>query len=1227
MQPLDPLAVPLEGVRLLEASAGTGKTWTIAALYLRLLLERGLEVPEILVVTFTQAATEELRERIRGRVRDALAVAEGRKGDDEFAAALLARAGPSEDPRQRLVDALARMDELAVFTIHGFCQRVLQENAFESGALFDAEVGADERDLRREVMEDFWRRRLYGASAPEAARLLEEWKDPGSLLRQVGGLVGPEPVELLPVVDPPAAERARAAAHAAARREWAAGREAVRGVLESGVLNRTSYKPEKVARVLAAAEAEFGATAAVAQARFGAGVEPVDGEFGPGMPALDAPEGGEAELFQLLTPERISRATKTGHPVSEHPFFAACAAWLGAEAEAVRARRVALLREAAGYLAHTLEARKSERRVLFFDDLLLHLDRALSGPAGGALVERLRRQYPAALIDEFQDTDAVQYRIFRAIYADAPASALFLIGDPKQAIYGFRGADVFTYLRAGRDVDPRSGRFTLTHNWRSSTPFVQAVNTLFARVERPFLFEDIPFHPAVAAGKGDRAPLEVQGPDGFRAPAALSLWFLEREEPAPGKKPGKPRTLGKPGTLGKGVAQERAAAACAEAIAGWLELGEAGRARLEGRALEAADLAVLVRTRYEAEAVRRALARVGVASVHYSRESVYASEEAGELAQLLAALAAPEDAGLMRAALATRLLGRGAEEIAALAGDEEAWEATGERFRAWAADGQAHGLMAMLQRVLEESGAAGRILAAPGGERRLTNLLQLAELLQGEAGAWAGFETVLRTLTAAREGAEAGGEGGTEEEQLRLESDEKLVRIVTLHRSKGLEYPVVFLPFPWSAKDGSGSLPVRFHDPATGALRADLASPPAPRHVEIAERERLAEELRLLYVGLTRARYRCTLTWGAVNGADATGLAYLLHGPAGERVGLADLRDAEVRAALDALAADAAGTIEVSGLPPPRDLARRPLAPRGPALAARAFTGRVDRSWRVASFSGLAGGRETERPDHDAAVGVSAGGAAPVADRGAPTFFDFPRGTRAGTCLHALLEALDFPTARGEGLARTVADQLDRFGFAPEWQGVLAGALEGVLDTPLDASGLRLRGVDRAHRLDELEFWYPLARLSAGALEGTVARFAGYRREDSRFTFSPVRGLMHGFLDLVFEWAGRYYLADYKSTFLGGRPEDYAPERLATAMAEHRYDLQYLVYTVALHRFLGTRVPDYDYERHFGGVYYLFLRGLDPAAGPDRGVCFVRPPLGLVEALDALFAGTPGRKP
>ncbi len=1393
MRPLEPLDVPLEGVRLLEASAGTGKTWTIAGLYLRLLLERGLEVPEILVVTFTQAATEELRERIRGRVRAALAVAEGRAEGDELVAGLLARAAPGSDPSQRLADALARMDELAVFTIHGFCQRVLQDNAFESGALFDAELGADERELRRTVIEDFWRRRLYGASPFEATRLLAEWPDPATLGKEVAALVGPERIELLPEVDARAAERALEAAWSSARREWAEGREAVRALLESGVLNRTSYKPARVAQALAEADRHLGAggqdlasrpPTADARPPVSAtdpcvGTAGDAGGGGSGRGEQGAPEGQPAggvdalgpvvrvtpsppdpDLLGLLTPARLARATLKGKVTPAHPFFDACAAWLAAEAEAARARRVALLREAAEYVGGALDRRKAERRVLFFDDLLVHLDRALAGPAGDTLAERLRRQYPAALIDEFQDTDPVQYRIFRRVYAGAEGTALFLIGDPKQAIYGFRGADVFTYLQAGRDVDPDADRFTLTRNWRSSTPFVEAVNALFARAERPFLFEAIPFHPVVAAGKGDEAPLEIDG----RAPAPLAIWLLGREPAEPGKSPG---------VLAKGKAQAQAAAACAEAIAELLDQGEAGRARLEGRNLEARDLAVLVRDRHEAEAVRRALARVGVASVYYSRESVFATEEAGELARVLAAVATPEDAGALRAALATRLLGRSAAEIEALAADERAWEATAERFRAWAAHWQARGLMPALLRLVDEEGVAGRLLAGAGGERRLTNLLQLGELLQEAAAARPGFEAALRELAAAREGAE----GEIEAQQLRLESDEDLVRVVTLHRSKGLEYPVVFLPFPWAAKPAGSDPPLRFHDPETGALRADLARPPDPGHAALAERERLAEDLRLLYVGLTRARYRCTLTWGAVNGADASALAYLLHGPEEGRLTLADQKDGGtrlqrpdtpprlpladqedvvLREALGALAAEAGGRIEVGDLPPERGLRRRAGPAAGPALAARAFGGRIDRSWRVASYSGLVSGRESERPDHDAvgalsaereglaygpgglgpdvpgrdasqdsatalsrrdgrgsegqdrdAVGAegqaaeglgpnlpglgfgapaearreapgpaeSAPDAAPAHDRGALTFFDFPRGARAGTCLHALLESLDFPAARGEALDRAVTAQLARFGFAPEWAAVVAVAVADLLDTPLDVrrpdlpgnahdrpfepeallapetdrhrqpaaevrrlpaidrmrwpegEGLRLRAIDRARRLDELEFWYPLAGLTAPGLEGTLARFAGYRSEGPRLTFSPVRGLMHGYLDLVFEWEGRYYLADYKSNHLGSRPEDYAPEHLAAAMTEHRYDLQYLVYTVALHRFLATRRPDYDYDRHFGGAYYLFLRGLRAQAGPAYGVFFDRPPRALVEALDALFAGTPAGAP
>ena len=500
MRPLDPLAVPLDGVRLIEASAGTGKTWTIAGLYLRLLLERGLEVPEVLVVTFTNAATEELRDRIRKRVREALAVAQGRADGDDLLRALLARVGEGEVTRQRLADALARMDELAVFTIHGFCQRVLQDNAFESGTLYDAELVTDEQALRREIVEDFWRRRLYDASPADLAWALAEWPDPGALLAEVGSLVGAGEVRLLPEADGGEAERDLATAFEALRRNWTAGRGAVEGLLTGNpALHGGWYAAEKVAAALAAADALCSNE----------------------TPPAELPD---AKALELLTADKIARSTGKGKAPPLHPFFDLCARVLAAHPRARQARRVSLLREAAGYLRAELDARKAARRVLFFDDLLGHLDRALTGPGGAALAERLRRQYPAALIDEFQDTDPVQYRIFRRIYADQAGGALYLIGDPKQAIYGFRGADVFTYMQAVRELDPGAARFTLATNWRSSGPFVEAVNTLFGRVPRAFLIDEIPYVAVAPAGRADAAPLLIDG----QAPVPLLMWRLRR---------------------------------------------------------------------------------------------------------------------------------------------------------------------------------------------------------------------------------------------------------------------------------------------------------------------------------------------------------------------------------------------------------------------------------------------------------------------------------------------------------------------------------------------------------------------------------------------------------------------------------------------------------------------------------------------------------------------------
>jgi exodeoxyribonuclease V beta subunit len=1212
MNELNMPGFPLHGVQLIEASAGTGKTYTIANLYLRLVLERALEVPQVLVVTFTNAATEELRARIRRRLREARELlVSGTAEDDGDLGSIVRRAADPAAAVQLLDDAVARMDEAAVYTIHGFAQRMLTDHAFESGAPFEAELLRDEHGLRRAAVEDFWRRRFYGAPPADVAWASAEWKTPDGLYRQISDLLGRDAARLLPE---DAADRAQAleARWQDLRRElagaWGRDGEAVSELLRAGpALSRNRYRVATVERALQA--------------------------FAEWL-AGESPPGALPERIDLFTPAKLEAGTKKGHDTPSGPVFDLCGELEALGPRLARARRAALLGEATAFARQAIAEHKRARRLLAYDDLLTQLAGVLAGTEGAALVERIRERFPVAMIDEFQDTDPLQYRIFSTVYSpkserregwsdkvenggeaefailanehSGPMSnagsssrsgsvALFMIGDPKQAIYGFRGADIFAYLQAKREAQDNA--YTLATNWRSSSALVGAINRLFAAHPKPFLFDAIEFHPVQASPKADKEPLLIDG----ETPAPLACWWL-------------PPANGKP--LPGGEAKQAAAAACAHEIAALLSRAAKGGARLGEQPLAARDLAVLVRDRFEAAVVREALEAAGIASVFLTRDSIFATPEAEGLRRLLRAVAEPGDARLLRAALATDLIGADAAALEALNHEENAWESWLTHFQDANQRWREHGFMAMFTRLLSTCDIAHRLLAEPDGERRLTNLLQLGELLAVAAGERSGFEALLRWLD--ERIAEPDGED--EEQQLRLESDESLVQVVTVHASKGLEYPLVFLPFPWSAKPFKPKDPLEhknpfvFHAADDFALCADLGSDEREAHAALAERERLAEDLRLLYVALTRARHRVYLSWGAVAGAGESALAWLLHG---ER-GMGGRDEEELRAEL--LGFDlSGGALDLCELP--TEPAPRPPSPESGPQHARPFAGRVDGGWRVTSYSGLVAGHgeRAELPDYDAVALDEAAAPAPL--RPARDAFAFPRGAQAGLFLHALLERLDFPLARGEALSQAVRDGLRLHGFDPEWRPAIEALITRVLDTPLNDDGLRLRDIERADRRDELAFYYPLAPLEPGVLNMLLARSGPLELAGERLHFSPLRGMMKGFIDLTFRRDGRYYLADYKSNHLGDSFDDYGQARLADAMREHRYELQYLIYCVALHRHLRARLPDYDYERDFGGVFYLFLRGMCPPDGPRLGVYRDRPGPELIEALDALFAG------
>jgi len=1192
------LQLPLDGTRALEASAGTGKTFAITKLYLRLLLERALRVEQILVVTYTIAATQELRARVRRELVIAQHLLDGARlpePPDETLAALLAAVGPDENARRtaagRVRLALATFDQAAIYTIHGFCQRVLTEQAFESAQPFVAEVEPDARPWLQAIVDDAWRRATQGGPG-WVAYLLDTEKSPEELATALAPYVARRDL----AVRGPAGDGDSAAEEAAVRAAWGAlcaldptGLGALEKRLLGPDVNHVTMKVDRIRQELA-----------TVRERRQAGW----------------PDEAAADAARFLRATRVAAACRKGCRPVTHPFLDACerlAAALEACAAAFARRRAALRRQILATAPYELDRRKRQRGVLTFDDLLLRLHDALERPDGGdALAACVRERWRVALIDEFQDTDPVQYRIFRRVWG-APGSGLFLVGDPKQAIYAFRGADVYAYLRAQHDVRERLG---LAVNHRSDPGLVRAVNTVFRRLPDPFLVPGIEFA-EVAPADPQRSPgLVMRG----AAPAPLRFWFVARE--------------GERGAVTKGDARPRIAAAVAAEIAGLVAAGARGEATVAARRgrtrpLAGGDVAVLVGSHFEADLVRRALLARGVACVLHSRDSVLATSEADALALVLAAVAEPGREGLVRAALGTDLLGVRGEQLDALSRDEAAWEQVVQGFRTHHDAFREHGLARMLRQLLAVRNVPAQLLPYADGERRLTNVLHLAELLAAEAARRpVGLDGLIAWMTT-RAG-EDPPDG--DERQLRLESDEQLVKIVTIHKSKGLEYPVVYLPFLW---DGEPRAETRghaaFHDPdADWTLTLDLGPDIARSTQELVRREELAERMRLLYVALTRARHACVVAWGAIAGAGTSALGWLLRPPAGG-VAVSDaakrfdaVPDAQLLEDLDGLVAGAAGEIAVQPLP-----AAAPLEPPLPAggaesLAARVFAGHLPDGWRVASFTLLTAGRKgTEAPDHDAGRVAAAQRREPCADPLA-----LPGGTRLGVAVHEVFERADFEAADAAALTALAAERLAANGEDPRWAPALAAAVVRTLDTPLDAGGrVRLRGLRRTARLHELEFTYPIGMLDTAGLRARCAAhgFAtGVLREAvERFELRPTHGFMRGFIDLVFEHGGRFWLLDWKSNWLGPDPGDYARDRLAAVMARESYWLQYLIYTLAVHRFLGLRVAGYDYDRHFGGVFYLFVRGIDPTRGDGSGIFHDKPPRPLIDELGA-WLGSPG---
>ena len=1227
MTPLDPFNLDLEKITLIEASAGTGKTYTITTLVARLIAQ-GFPIESILVVTFTEAAAAELKLRVRDRLSQCLAEPwpqdPGEAGEipaDELARFFNDQPDPSL-VRQRLAHGITCFDQACIMTIHSFCFQTLKENAFESGAYFDMELLTDSSSFFDQVCMDFFMTRINDLDSLVLKFLAQRGVTPEAFKSGFRQVVTRPGLDIIP-------QKAAFSDVSDAYRELTqkihellkTNTQTIIGLIQThkGV-DKRSYTKKNLPNWLALSRE----TLAV-----------------QGRDALFAMAEKGDPLFKF-TRTRLADKTKEGQTPPSHEFFDLCEGLLELS-HVMEINLVSLKLEFFAYFRQELEQMKQREGACFFDDLINDLAAALEGEGCEQLRTAVTKKYRACLIDEFQDTDPAQYQIFSRLFAGPGLDhaqrqiPFFMIGDPKQAVYAFRGGDIFAYLSASKESDQM---FTLEKNYRSAPLMVAAVNDLFSLEENPFLFEQIEFTRVITPQTAVNRLVEKGSPV-----PPLQFSFVKREA----------FPLDRRGYIKKEEALKGVPRMLATDI---LSILNSDKRLLEGsggqtfpREIGPGDMAVLVRTNSQAEAVYQALSAMNIPSYLSKTGSVFDAREAIELYDILTAVHEPDHIDRLKAALSSSVFGFTGEMLADLERDDgQLWKHQ-DQFRRFREIWEQKGFVSMITALFHSDDGVLRT-SSELSERGLTNFYHLIELVSQAAQQH--YLSMFYLLKWVREQLFVSTRN-EQSDELRLESDKKAVAIVTIHKSKGLEYPIVFLPYLWAGGVKPRD-PILFHDPDKNfQLRLDLRPGGMDRELagelcwdadpghdpdrsrECMAFEQKAEEKRLLYVALTRASAMCKIFWAGISSVEGAALGGLLH-PGGCKTD--DLMVAD----LENLCRQGENRVAIQHLTLVHDPCGPYISKDSPRseLVARPRKRQVLPAWRISSFSALTRTEyepnryepnryepnrfEPNRFETKVEKPVQGESGANLEIR----LKAFPKGAGSGDFFHAIFEDLDF---RDAGSVEGVVDKnLAKFGFKDTaLRDVVLAAVRDILATTLDPGVGKGGGTKEGHpfcledislgqRFTELEFFFDVNNLDLTAIG---ALFAGqsngntYAKHLFTLGTKPFKGFVKGFIDLVIQHRGRWYILDYKSNYLGTAHGDYGRCAMEKAMESHHYILQYHLYLVALHRYLGLRLKDYSYDRDFGGVFYLFIRGMHPKG--DHGVFFDRPSKDFLDRLLAIL--------
>ncbi|QIW10564.1 UvrD-helicase domain-containing protein [Francisella sp. LA112445] len=1184
MKNLNANTITLQGRHIIEASAGTGKTFNITKIYIRLLLEKKLLPNNILVMTFTKDATQEIIGRVEGEIRDVLNdISNGKevevsiKGNDT----LIQKA---DENYKHLKRALLEIDEAAIFTIHGFCKKVLSEQAFASGMEMDVSMEVDTSDILQKVVEDFFRKNINKNKTNFEYLKAYKLHTPEKFLDRNG---------LLNVIR--------------SNYEILSSKE----VLVDDIY---FYKKDIKTSISSNLNAEI--RKYITQKGFDEAFERV-------LTWLESKDITIPSDVYLITKGNLKAVYKNlvSIPLKE---------LIGLIDDYNNFMQSQFIKQSCLKIRQDFAKAKEQKGVLDFDDLITKLCQSVKNSPD--LVKTLQAQYPVALIDEFQDTDAEQYQILDTIYPkDREDLLLLMIGDPKQAIYGFRGGDIFTYLKA-KNSCPEENKWSMDTNWRSTSEMIKAYNRLFYKED--YEAKDEGKHGEDIFSKGIGYQLVKASPkanekardfaDGLKP---INYFYYE-------------------------VSEEDKKNDIDKNLSAWTA-NEIVRL-LNSKKVAENDIAILVENGTQAKEIQQALSNKKLSSVYLSqRDNVYHSQEATEILAVMEGINELENKSLLKKALSTSLLGGSADKFIKYTDDDDisAWDEEIEKAKNLRMKWHKYGFMAFIMRLIHESFSQ----RDDSKQRTITNILHLAELIKVAENKYKHPNQLIKWYRQEIKSS------STAEGELRLESDDNLIKIITIHGSKGLEYSVVFIPFAsyTSSKKLSLNNANKYYDDNLKQTVYKVGKDDTTK--KLVEQETIQELMRLFYVAVTRAEHRCYIgvaKYQSKKGGAKVASDDSFNSPLAQFLGYEkDESWLEKVQKITANPDNQSLLLEINNFEALK-LNNLNKTEVNQQLKANEIAKLKDDNWEMLSFSKISKSKaqntalEKENDEsEDSEVQES--------QDELEFRFTAPKGADMGNILHNLLEHTDFSagfiddTLLQEQMGRYRVVAAEDFDNLKTWlEECLVAEIKPIKNSDTSESSSKslnsnediqyslfdnngekpkqsqhnankksfcLKDIPNSKTLKEAEFYFPIT--NEKLYKNNIIKILEEYRNNSimvdELSNYKIFGMLHGFIDLVFEYDGKFYVADYKSNYLGDKLEDYNQQTMQEKNQSSFYDLQYLIYSVALNKYLKQNIPNYNFEKHFGGVYYFYLRGMKNG----YGIYQASPSFGIISKLSNLLNG------